>query len=302
MVLEAHRSSLIPTVSFAAGGRIVVDGDGTFPLVHGKRRERIPDFETTDANDNAVKLDNSDLESFRSYDPKRKPRYLKRDSTTQYEKEVSTISGTLSSGGSQSLQRKLRRFRGKDVDPMDDPNAPAFGSLNLTGTMSDRGRSRRSHSYVEPHDPYPGSLGRSSGKRKNKQRLGTLSRSSSKRISVDEEVYNKSGSSIFQNGNLADIPETVMVREKRIAEEPLPGVIFLILGGVMFVLALVKLLLSWWHTYYAPLWTSLSVSFKSIFLVVKSLIGLRIEIFWDIQGLKLSCVRFVGDNYIEYDK
>ena len=264
--LEQHRSSLIPTVSFATGGRLLIDaydGDGTFPLSGGKRRERLPDFngdigESKDDNDNSLKVDNSDLQSFRSYDPKRKPRFLKRDSS-RYEKEVNQISGTLSSGGSQSLQRKLRRFRGRDSEDPEDlySSGPEFGSLNLTGTMSDRGRSRRPASHPAA-SPYPGSLGRSSGKVKNKQRLsiGTI-----KRIKGPaEEVYSKNGSALFPSTDLDEIPETVMVRNKKIAEEKLPALFFLASGGLMFVLALVKLLLSWWQDYYSPVWVSACVS------------------------------------------
>ena len=106
---------------------------------------------------------------------------------------------------------------------------------------------------MTPEGIYPGSLNRTRAMRNVD--LKTLRKQAMKDESYSNG-YSNSNSMSRGPSSLVD----VMARNKKIVEESLPGLFFMVTGAFIAVLGLIHLLMSWWHLYGCGLWTGLLVS------------------------------------------
>ena len=107
---------------------------------------------------------------------------------------------------------------------------------------------------------YPGSLNRTRAMRNVD--LKTLKNS----VRDDPSYANGYTKTNYVNGgsSLLSIP----IRNKKIVEERLPSVLFMVIGAMLFMLGTIHLFVSWWHLYGCALWTGALVSMASIPLLL----------------------------------
>ena len=303
MTLERHRSKLIPDVDFSGEGRIfVTDVDGTFPLRHGKKpRDALPKDLMAPNGTVPVPPPDYDTASYRSYDPYRDKarKYKPQKPSNRFGEEVNNL--TWGSSGSQSLQRKLRRLRGQgSIEGREgivhvDPDR----RVNRMGTWSSAGKEKKRRDK-EQQFPLPGggytgnanSLPRGSRLKRASLDMDTIrgykERAHDRKSSI-LEMYNRSHRSY--SGSIGG-KKPLMVKQKRLADDKLPGILFLVCGGIMLALGAAKVLICYWHEYFCILWTGLVVS-TLLFLYFNSLrlsIALRCHRTWSTMVQVMGCV------------
>lgn len=225
MTLHKHRSSLIPDVGYGGDGKLfLTDMEGTFPLRGGKKER--------------AGLEQIEYQSFRSMDHKKR-RYQPQQS--KYAQEVANI-GTWSSGNS-SLARKLRKNRLSS----DAKSADRFSTGYKKKVRGEPPKMARTHSLNRKRTPRRANSVSEADLRKG-QDQGGLS-------SISRDLF---GTTV-KNGKLPLIQE-YPTRHRKMVEEKLPAIIFIIGGILLLLLGVAKLFVSWWHEYFCSLWTGLLVS------------------------------------------
>jgi len=285
MTLERHRSKMMSgMVDYTPDGTLTVtDLEGTFPMRGGKK-QRTP---ISNSNNNHIQNGHGPYglekglnppneyyeSSYLSYDPKRdvQRKYKPQERSNQYGEALADMGyGTVGSGGSQSLQRKMRRMKG---------TGSTTGSVeggdrrhNRFDTLSSAGRERRRQQKEDEFRAgggYCGSLQRSTPRGYSRSQGG--SQRGTKSLDMDaikayraskrgqDDLYDNRKSAIvemYKSGRgLPMIREVKTAKERRLAEERLPGVVFLVSGLILLALGATKLIICWWHEYYCLLWT-----------------------------------------------
>lgn len=255
MTLDRHRSKLIPEIDFGRDGRLfVTDREGTFPLAvkkGSKERHPAPDY------------DEDDVKSFHSYDKRRamdraaareketdtaKRRY-RQNNQSKYEREIQAISGTWSSGGGgSSLVRKVRRNQ-----TLSRGDGRTYHTSSDTGSL--RNAVRGGTPKMTPE--FAQSIDRKSRRRKSLD-IEKLRRSNKK---GDKTYFGRVGSEYSShNGNSPLLLWDTPTKNRKISEERLPGLVFIVTGVFLLVLGLLRVFLSYWHEYFCALVTGLLVS------------------------------------------
>ena len=287
MTLERHKSKLIPDVDFSGDGRIfVTDREGTFPLrskSQSKERGNIEDKDwkegdTDKDRDGGSKdyfgtvwddEDNNwpshkkrrylgDVGSYHSYDAKRDRKYQPKE-LSNYQKAMKEVTGTVSSKSSNSLSRKLKRSKSERYRKEYEGRYGVAGSVDSGSIGSGRrfrqGGPRRSAELQRQTRQYS-SLDVAALRRLQKNGGG-------RGYDNNNYIGHKNGPGEingYVNGGTA-VPEFIP-RMRRISDERLPFVIFIILGILVFICGMVLLLFSYWHLYYCLLWTGFLVSIE----------------------------------------
>lgn len=227
MTLERHKSYLIPDVECTPEGIFVTDRDGSFPL-RGKRSGR--------------STPPADYDTYRSYDSSRKPRAYKPRPLSQFAQEGNDINNTLTSSAvstMSSLGRKLRRTKSARLS-----DEKRFGSMGRSTVSSGGGTQRLRGGTPQMSAKMSASLSR-----QKKARSLDLS---FKRKSDSGSVLRKGNSMFPLSAALTDV---VIPQAKRITEQRLPGMFFVVDGLLLMLLGFIRMFVSWWHEYYCALWS-----------------------------------------------
>ena len=295
MTLERHRSKLIPDIDFAGDGRLfVTNREGTFPLRHKdskKNKEKAADIDWKKASNKSkhgskddsqpkdemhekAPPDNweydpdyrvfDDLSSYRSFDPKRDAsRKYKPKETSNYEKAMREITGTISShGSSSSLNRRLRRSRSTRSQGREG----RFGTMSSVSSGSSS-RFRRGQTPSMPPEMREAAAMRRQNKRYRSLDVQEL-RKASRRKEVNNNMFdsykrNKHAEKMNGHGPPPMLHPDFPTLEKQLSNEALPKVLFIVIGILLLICGILRLLLSQWHEYYHPLCTGLLVSMSS---------------------------------------
>ncbi|KAK2193473.1 hypothetical protein NP493_12g04008 [Ridgeia piscesae] len=227
MTLERHKSHLIPDVECTPEGIFVTDRDGSFAL-RGKRSGR-----TTPP---------ADYDTYRSYDSARKQRAYKPRPLSHFSQESNNNTLTSSAASTMnSLGRKLRRSKSARGRLSDEKR---FGSMGRSTVSSGGGTQRLRGGTPQMSAEMSASLSRA-----KKARSLDLS---FKRKS-DSGSFLRNGSTTFPLS--AALTDIVLPQAKRITEQRLPGMFFVVDGLLLMLLGFIRMFVSWWHVYYCALWS-----------------------------------------------
>ena len=225
--MDYHKARNIPEVDFSGDGQIFVkDHDSTFPL-----RSRPKEL-----NDGRNLTVHGPDDFDRIYNSKPK-RYKKRQPLPrEYAAEAAVIAGgvkghqgnTTIASGTSSLGRKVREKKRRKYDLQ-----RAFDSVRSSSSVD--------FGYMDYN-----SLGRSISSSRS------LSSESMEKLQIRAD--SDSLSYRDEHIQLPYIPGS-KVKPKRLVNEALPYVLFIITGVVLLILGLARLLLCWWHQYGSSLWT-----------------------------------------------
>lgn len=280
MTLERHRSNLIPDVDFGGDGRIfITDGQGSFAL-------RSKHYDKTDSKDidwhkkpdkkdgrhqkvsragswgdrpweyDRGKRHLGDTGSYHSYDPKREQRKYKPKQMSPHEMAMREVTGTVSSKSSNSLSRKLRRSKSNKYYVEE----AKFGSLRSTstGTYSTGRRFKRGGTPTRPLDIEDFQRGGSRYRSLDVNALRRVQKEMNNNGVVSP--YNKTNSNGYAGSLAGSVFDGYLPRVKKISDDTLPFVFFLVLGVLLFLLGLTRILFTYWHQYFCLLWTGVTVS------------------------------------------
>ena len=191
--------------------------------------------------------------SYRSFDPQRDARraqngkFKGRQDAHAYRDELNAMPGTWGSksSGSQSIQRKLRKAREKRLSRENG------GYPNSTISTGKRRKRRGGTPQMSPENVYPGSLNRTKAMR-------NVDLKALKKVMKDDPAY---ANGYMKAGSVNGGPSLLAMpmRNKKIVEEKLPGLYFLVLGSMLLVLGLIHIFVSWWHLLGCALWTGFLV-------------------------------------------
>ena len=245
MTLERHRSKLIPDIEYGGDGTLYVTSrDGTFPLRGkdgGRKKADIRDMDFGSV---------SDRHSFRIFDPKRDQKRKYKQRPSRYGQEVQTISGTISTGSSHSLGRRLRRTKSQKYPGSE-------GGKYSEGGRFDSNRLKRGGAPKMPPE-FAASLQRD-------KRARSLDLNSIKKRNPKNSLRGSKGRNPYPildyNGNgKAPLVSEMPLRHRRIHEERLPYVIPLVVGPGLLLLGIARLCISYWHEYFSAIWSGIFVS------------------------------------------
>ena len=237
MTLDRHRSKLIPDVDFGVDGHLfVTDRQGTFPLSANRGpKERLPPKD----------YDPEDIKSYRSYDQRReskKPRYRQNN---RYEKEIAAMQSGTWSTATSSLARKVRR-----THSMGGKKRPISEAGSMRGRPARGGIPRMTPEFTE-------TIERGHKMRKSLD-IEAIRRTSKK---GEKNYFGRVGSDYqSSNGNAPLLLWDSPTKNRKITEERLPGVIFIVTGIFLIVLGILRIFLSYWHECFCALWTGIFVS------------------------------------------
>lgn len=267
MTLDRHKSKVLLGVGMTKDGRLLVsDEDGALNVEGGT-------LGRSGGSKSKMMLSDEDIKSHLSIDSKKKGR---RSSNYLHDLNKLKISGpgsVRSSVSNTSIQRKISTMKNEksmngglpDViqgdgalglwDDYKQPNK--FDTLK---TWSSLGKYKKKEESLQIHgyaSSYAGSMDRCGKKGKEldmesikryKQQMNSM-RKGSKGSDKDLNKIHSSHKRLSKNA------VKYKSKELKLSGEKLPGVTFIIISMILLSLGTVKVVVSWWHSYFCALWT-----------------------------------------------
>lgn len=284
MTLERHKGKTLVGVGLSPDGRLLVADEGGMLDIKGgtlgRSHNAIPSFLFED-DDNKSNLSSKSKKS--------------ANRTSIYSIEMSKLNvpatGSMRSSiiSNTSMQRKIKHMKkdkrlsdlpdviqgGSGDGLWDDYKAPnKFDSIRAWSSIGKYHKKNEEalqyHAYAAS---YAGSMDRvgkehkeldmESIKRYKKQQLNNRRESTGSSSKRTSGKHKRSSGSHHRSSGSHKRSSTGSIRHKskelKLSEEKLPGIIFIIISIILLALAIVKIVVSYWHSYFCALWTGLII-------------------------------------------
>lgn len=285
MTMKHHRSSLIPSVEFSADGTILfTNPNQSFSLFrgHGDLKEEAI------LNEPGLFPTPSELTGTSDTNNNNQRKYKQRGVLHSADPGQSATSNSLSNASS-SLQRHVRQSRFSNSAETNEKwtsvtSDQGFCIDSIGKAKSNKKRKKKSradddnssnasfHSGQYSSQDVNSLKGRfSGGKPQLKPRSISVELERRASNSPRGTISSVSGGGMDRSQNLATLygrfAENVhlnlreqSLRKRRFTEEPLPYVVFLIIGTLLVVIGIIRLIISIWHEFGSGIWAGVPVS------------------------------------------